>query len=62
MFGGVHRVPFHLQVLCSLDFTFHIAYQKTAVQGFPRYQLCDGVKWMPVFYDHQIWNNFQLPS
>eukprot|EP00192_Tetraselmis_astigmatica_P011928 CAMPEP_0117682978 /NCGR_PEP_ID=MMETSP0804-20121206/20054_1 /TAXON_ID=1074897 /ORGANISM="Tetraselmis astigmatica, Strain CCMP880" /LENGTH=401 /DNA_ID=CAMNT_0005493339 /DNA_START=69 /DNA_END=1274 /DNA_ORIENTATION=- len=49
------------EILCSIEFTLHVAYQAKAVPGFPRYYLCDGVRWMPANYDHHVWNNFMLP-
>jgi len=50
------------EVICSLQFTMHIAYQAGSVEGHPRYFVCDGLRWMPVFYDHHIWNDMILPS
>lgn len=49
------------QALCTVDFSLHIAYQSGNIEGFPRYYICDGVKWMPIHFNHQIWNNFELP-
>jgi len=50
------------EVLCNMEFAFHLAYVKPAVPGLPRHFLCDGAKWMPVMNDNHVWNNFMMPG
>lgn len=45
-----------------MDWAFHIAYKVERVPGLPKHFICDGAKWMPIFYDHHIWNNFMMPG
>jgi len=50
------------EIACSMDWAFHIAYKVERVPGLPKHFICDGAKWMPIFYDHHIWNNFMMPG